>query len=213
MMWHCNVRQTLYTVSLFLMMGWLLWFTVAVAHESPPPVMLDETPANSEFFNIYTLPAGTPFHVLLQTPIHTGSSQLYDPIEASVAQDLYLGEALMISQNSRVRGRIVRLEQPIQGQNAILKVDFTDLILPNGETLPIKAYIKTDRPDHSWGGQLTPGTKPRRVTHRVWGIGDYNKTVMGGPRAMGVHLEALPGERYTIILEEPVKIVNPKRDL
>ena len=43
-----------------------------------------------------------------------------------------------------------------------------------------------------------------RATQRVWGIGEYNRIVYGGPRAMGSHVKFLPGEHWTIILDQPL---------
>jgi hypothetical protein len=44
----------------------------------------------------------------------------------------------------------------------------------------------------------------------VAGIGEYNRIVFGGPRAMGQHIEFLPGEHWTIILDQPLTLVLPR---
>jgi hypothetical protein len=178
----------------------------ALSSATPPASIEDQ----QEGFTIYRLNPGTPLFVLLQTPVDTAINQPDDPIEAAVAQDLYLGAKRIISRNARLRGIISRLEKPIQGRNAILAFRFNEITLGNGDVLPIQAHVKTERPDYTWGGELTEGTKPMKVTHRVEGIGFYNKIVYGGPRAMGAHLRYLPGERLTIILEQPLAIVLPK---
>lgn len=181
----------------------------AAPSASTPPAEIDKTP---EGFEIYTLRKGTPLFVLLQTPISTAVNQPLDSVDAAVSQDLYLGARLILSKHARLKGAITVLEKPIQGRNAILGIRFMEMTLPNGEKLPIQAYIKTDRSDHNWGGELTEGTKPMKVTHRVEGIGEYNKLVFGGPRALGTHLKYSPGERWTIILDQPVSIVLPKEE-
>lgn len=172
-----------------------------------PPASIDN---QQDGFTIYKLNSGTPLFVLLQSPIDTSINQAEDTIDAAVAQDMFLGADLILSKNARLHGTISVLEKPIKGRNAILAIRFNEITLSNGDVLPIKAYVKTERPDHAWGGELTEGTKPMKVTHRVEGIGFYNKVVYGGPRAMGAHLRYLPGERLTIILETPLSIVLPK---
>lgn len=171
-----------------------------------PPVQVEE---RSSTFTSYTLAARTPLFILLQSPINTDTNSLNDPIEAAVALDIYLDAHKLISKDARLEGVIATLEKPIEGRNAIVGFRFTELLLPNGDKIPIQAYVKTERPDHTFGGELTEGTKPRLVTHRVIGLGAYNKVVLGGPRRMGEHIEFLPGERWTLILEQPVSIVLP----
>lgn len=193
-----------------LSLGLLALASHDVLLAAPPPIPISppvSVAQPSPEFTTYTLKPGTPFQIILQTPLSTAVNQVDDPVEAAVSQNFYLGRDLLLSRQDRMRGRINRLEPPIEGRNAILSVTFTELVLNNGERLPIRAHIRTELADHSWGGGLTEGTKPMSVVHRVTGIGEYNKTVYGGPRRMGEHVEILPGERWTVILEQPVTLV------
>lgn len=183
-----------------------LLFQVGFSHESPPPVTEGE---NNASFKQYTLQPGTGFHVLLQSPLHTENNQLGDPVEAMMAQSLYLYNELMVPENTFFKGEIVQLDPPVQGRNAILAVKFFQMTLPNGDRVPISAYVKTERADHTWGGQSTDGTVPKKIVQKVWGLGDYNKVIMTGPRQMGLHIQAIPGEHWTIVLEQPVSLVKP----
>ena len=187
--------------------------------DPPPPVLINPSlqqgvgspESDSErLFREYQLPQGTPLAVVLQTPIGTGFSNLNDPIRAAVTQDLYIGPHIMLSKKARLRGHISTLEFPIQGRNAIIGLAFDELTLANGERIPVEAYVKTGRPDHLWGGELTRGTKFKKIRHRVLGIGTYNKAAWVGEREMGKHIEFAPGEHFTIILTEPITIVVPK---
>lgn len=174
-----------------------------------PPVQRSEP--DTRFIN-YGLPAGTTFHVLLQTPISTAINQPEDPVEAITDANLYLAEELLIPKNTRFIGKISRLEPPIAGRDAILAVSFHQIILENGERLPIESHVRTDRADRIWGGKATQGTKPYLSTQRVAGIGEYNKIVYGGPRAMGKHIDIPPGEHWTIILDQPLNIIKGREE-
>jgi hypothetical protein len=123
-----------------------------------------------------------------------------------------LGERLLLTHNTRLSGQIARLEPPMQGRDAVLAVRFTEIHTESGEQLPLQAHVRTEHPEHLWGGQVTPGTKPMLSTQRVLGIGEYNRVVYGGPRAMGRNIEFPPGEHWTIILEKPLTLVLPKSD-
>lgn len=202
-----NLRTQQTPVGFFLtLLSLMLLCGLGFSYDTPPPV---EHGAENSSFKQYTLPSGTGFHVLLQTPLHTETNQLGDPVEAMMAQSLFLYNDVMVPENTFFKGQIVTLESPIQGRNAILGVKFFQMNLPNGDRIPINAYVKTERKDHTWGGQLTGGTEPKKVVQRVWGLGDYNKIVMTGPRQMGLHIQAIPGEHWTLVLEQPVSLVKP----
>jgi hypothetical protein len=160
----------------------------------------------------YTLPAGTALQVLLQTPVDTAVNQPGDPLEAILAQNLYLGGQLLLSKNTRFNGIISRLDPPFQGRDAVLGIRFTEMLYDKSTKLPIAACVRTENPEHLWGGNVTQGTKPMRSTQRVAGIGEYNRIVYGGPRAMGSHIRFEPGEHWTIILEQPVGFSVPLED-
>lgn len=160
----------------------------------------------------YTLPAGTAFHVLAQTPVSTAINQTDDPVEAITDQNLYLYEELIVPKNTHFNGFIARLEPPIQGRDGILEVRFSEILLENGEKLPIVAHVRTEDPEHIWGGKATRGTKPLLSTQRVWGIGEYNKVVYGGPRAMGEHIDLPPGDHWTLILDKPLVILKAREE-
>jgi hypothetical protein len=174
-----------------------------------PPVQRTESDAR---FISYAFAPGTAFHVLIQTPISTEINQPDDPVEAITNQTLYLYEELIIPKNTRFIGRISQLEPPFEGKDAVLSVVFNQIILQNGEKIPIVAHVRTDRPDHTWGGQLTQGTKPLLSTQRVTGIGAYNKIVWDGPRAMGKHITIPPGEHWTLILDQPLSILKAREE-
>lgn len=178
---------------------------VAEDHPTPPPVTIKTSPDGIEH---YTLPKGSAFHVVLQTPLHTYVSQVNDPVEAILSTPIYLNDKVLFNKNTRVFGHIQRLELPIQGRNAVLEVHFDAVKLSSGEKVPMSAYVKTENPEHIWGGELTPGTVPKTVVHSVYGIGQYGQTVFTGPRMMGQHLEFLPGSYWIILLEEPLTMLR-----
>lgn len=174
---------------------------------NPPPV-LREPALGEEAVPQYTLPAGTGLHVLLQTPVDTAINQPGDTVEAILTQNLYLNGQLFLSKNTRLIGMVSRLEPPFQGRHAVLAVRFTELIQEDGARVGIAAHVRTENSEHFWGGHVTPGTKPVRSTQRVMGIGEYNRIVFAGPRAMGSHIRFDPGEHWIVVLEQPATITR-----
>jgi hypothetical protein len=187
------------------------WGTAYCATPVSPPVQEQLLPGAEPQMS-YTLPAGTAFQVLLQTPIDTAVNQSGDPLEAIMTQNLYLYGKLLVSRNTRFQGLISRLEPAFQGRDAVLAVRFTEISLDAARKQPIAAHVRTENKEHLWGGNVTAGTKPYRSIQRVWGIGEYNRIVYGGPRAMGTNIHFDSGEHWTIILEQPLVIVMPLED-
>lgn len=201
-------KQSLYLLTAGFVGLLPLAHPTVTAAPTAPAAEHETVEAGEEQFVRYTLQPGTVLHVVLQTPVHTGVNQPDDTVEAQIVQNVYLGRELILPRHTRFEGRIERLEPPLQGRDAVLGIRFDRILLENGETLPIRTHIQTGREDFLWGGGLTPGTKPRLVTHRVYGIGEYNQTVLSGPRAMGRHIEFSPGEHWVLVLDAPLTIVK-----
>ncbi len=196
--------------SLCLLSLLLSWGCLGVAQQQAiaPQVQVQDRPR--EGFTVFKLQPGTALYAVLQTPINTTYNQVNDPVEAIIAQDIFLDTDVILNKNTKLLGHISRLEPPVEGRNAIVCVQFSQINLNNGDELPIKAHIQSERPDQCWGGELTPGTKPRKITHRVTYIGEYNKIVWVGPRQMGRHMLFQPGERWTVILDSPLSVFQVK---
>jgi hypothetical protein len=184
---------------------------------SPPPADPAEAaepalPNASSSVSLVTqqIPVGMPLQVVLETPVTTATQTVGQPIEASLLQPIYVGGQVVFGIQTKITGVIDQIEPPLSGRNAVLRLYFNRITLDDGSQLPLAAHVKTANPDHTWGGELTLGTIPEKVTMRVTGIGEYNKTVMRGPRLMGKPIELPPGERLTLILDQPLSVVTPK---
>jgi hypothetical protein len=153
-----------------------------------------------------TLVKGQPLLVQLETPINTAINQPDDPIEASLVEDVYLYQEKLFPRLTRFYGKIDSLDIPYAGRNPIIRLTFDHYQLPNGKRMPMQAVARTKRPDHLFGGELTPGTQPKIVRHGVWGIGYYNQVIMSGPRQRGQALTFTPGEMLMLLLEQPLTL-------
>jgi len=153
-----------------------------------------------------TLVKGQPILAQLETPINTENNQVGDPLEASLVEDLYLYQEKLFPRLTRFYGRIDSLDVPYAGRNPIIRLTFDHYQLPNGPRLPMQAVVRTNRPDHLLGGELTPGTQPKLVRHGVWGIGYYNQVIMSGPRKRGTPLIFIPGDMLMLLLEAPLAL-------
>lgn len=171
--------------------------------KSAPPIVKNEL---TQQIDGITLQPGTYLLAVAESYIRTDMNVIGDPVEARLVNNVYVANRLVLGEATRLYGHIDRMEQPLEGKDAVLAVEIDKIELPSGELIPVKAYLETDNEDHSWGGGLREGTVPTKVQHRVMGIGRYNKTVMMGPRKMGRHYQIQPGEYWRVVLQTPVTI-------
>jgi hypothetical protein len=154
----------------------------------------------------FTLPAGTMIPALLMEPVTTENAVVGQPVNAIVAQDIYIGTKRILSRQDHIYGRVSDIQPPYRGKNAILQVDFHVLSLSSGVRMPIATMVDTESNMPYWGGGLTPGTKPVIVPYHVYQIGSYGRVMYQGPRAMGEHIKLLPGERINLVLLQPLTL-------
>ncbi len=76
----------------------------------------------------YTVPAGTTLALTLTTPINSGTNRVEDPVEATLAKAVSIGDAEVLPANSTVRGVIsaVKASAKVKGL-ASVSVRFTSL--------------------------------------------------------------------------------------
>jgi hypothetical protein len=176
--------------------------TMAKPQAAKPAVITELT----EQIDSYTLQPGTYLLCTSESYIRTDMHRVGDPVVGHLVHNVYVNNVLILGTATRLYGTITRMEQPMEGKDAVMAFTMNKLELPTGELLPIEAYLDTGQTDHSWGGGLQEGTEPFVVSHRVMGIGRYNKVIMGGPRKQGRHYQSQPGDYWRVVLQTPVTV-------
>jgi hypothetical protein len=156
--------------------------------------------------DLVTLPQGTWLPIIMQESVSSLTGQVGQVIHAFVAQAVYSGAEVALTQKDRLIGKIVLIEPPIIGRHAIVKVIFTQLISRRGEKIPIQAEVATEQADNVWGGEATHGTVYKMVPYKVNGVGTYGRAMLSGPLALGQHVMIQPGTRQIIELLQPIYI-------
>jgi len=162
----------------------------------------------------FTLPSGTPFSAVLQTPISTVVNQTGDIVEARIMREYLSGSRKAVSRQDVLLGRVIVLKPPMQGQNGIVGIAFDELVQTTGDRLPVVTQVKGPHLDTAtgqafWGGELTSGTRYKKVVFGVLGVGNYARYAATGPRQMGQHTTLPMGEQLNITLIEPLTFVFP----
>ena len=84
----------------------------------------------------------------LSTPINFYYSQVGDNVAGFIRKDIELGEDSKIPAGSRVEGIITNIKKPKRfGQDGAFELDLTEVITPDGTSIPIYGTVSTDISD------------------------------------------------------------------
>ncbi|MDY6309837.1 MAG: hypothetical protein SPL73_00710 [Cyanobacteriota bacterium] len=159
------------------------------------------------------LPAGLVIPVLNMQEVSTQTCPEGYKTKFVSTNDIFMGDAKVIPENTEFYGYIEKINEPVIGTNASMKIKITKMILPDGYEQYIKAYIYTAN-DNLIGGELTPPSEWVKMPHyqdKYQGIAWIHRGATlqvrpGGRRSMGVHTSVPAGERELIILVAPINM-------
>ena len=157
------------------------------------------------------VPAGTEMRATLDTPLSTKTSKPGDRFTATVSQPVHGSNGAVIPAGARVEGEVAEAEQgktlpSVRGRGK-LNLRFRDIVLPNGQTVPLIATLvsvnntsgkNTQKADNE--GQVQSGTKGKDVAKDVGigaGIGTVAGLIFGAP-LKGLAIGALAGGGYVL---------------
>jgi hypothetical protein len=132
--------------------------------------------------------AGTEIHALLDTPLSTRVSKPGDRFTATIADQVSANNgAVVIPNGARVEGEVADAEDSkalaALHDKVQLSLRFRDIVLPNGQTLPLSATLISVRD--------TSGKSPKKTAEE------------GQPKAVGV--EAGTGTAHGVSFGDPLK--------
>ena len=157
------------------------------------------------------IPVGTEIRATLDTPLSTKISKPGDRFTATVTQPVQGSSGVVIPTGTRVEGEVAEAEDgktlpSVRGRGK-LNLRFRDIVLPNGQTIPLVATLvsvnntsgkQTRKADNE--GQVQSGTQGKDVAKDVGigaGVGTVAGLVFGGP-LKGLAIGALAGGGYVL---------------
>ncbi|MBZ5508507.1 MAG: hypothetical protein LAO78_23870 [Acidobacteriia bacterium] len=150
--------------------------------------------------------AGTEIHATLDTPLSNRTSKPGDRFTATVSDPVHANNGLdVIPSGSRIEGEVADADDgktlaALRGKGK-LSLRFRDVVLPNGQTLPLIATLisvhdtsgkNTKKANEEGRGQ--PGTRSKDVGI---GAGAVAGSIFGGP-LKGLAIGALAGGGYVL---------------
>lgn len=179
---------------------------------SQPANSTQSTPADNSAVGIDQVAAGTEIHAALDTPLSTKTSKPGDRFTATLSDPVRANNgAVVIPGGARVEGEVAEAEDgktlaALRGKGK-LSLRFRDVVLPNGQTLPLTATLisvhdtngkNAKKADEE--GQVKSGTRSSDVAKDVGvgaGIGTVAGLIFGGP-IKGLAIGALAGGGYVL---------------
>ncbi len=163
--------------------------------------------------------AGVVVPVLNMHEISTETCPIGYKVKFISTNDLFIGDIKAIPENTAFYGYIEKINEPIVGTNASMKVKITKFILPDGYEQNVKAYLYSSN-DNLIGGELTEPSEWIKMPHyqdtyqRISWIhrGATLQIRPGGKRSMGRHTRIPSGERHLIIFTAPFSLNHTYSD-
>lgn len=165
------------------------------------------------------LPVGTFIPVINLQEISTETCPEGYKVKFIATNDLFMYETNIIPRNTEFYGYIEKINEPVVGTNASMKVKITKIIMPDGFEIPIRGYLYTSN-NNLIGGELTPPSEWVKMPHyqsKFQGISWNHRGATlqirpGGKRCMGQHTKISAGEQRIIILTAPASITHTLTD-
>jgi hypothetical protein len=172
----------------------------------------DQTqPATAQNNATGEVPAGTELRATLDTPLSSKTSKPGDRFTATISQPVQGPNGVVVPVGARIEGEVSESEQgktlPALRGKGKLNLRFRDVVLPNGQTVPLVATLvsvnstngkNTQKADNE--GQVESGTRGKDVAKDVGigaGVGTVAGLIFGGP-LKGLAIGALAGGGYVL---------------
>ena len=156
------------------------------------------------------LPSGTEIFLNLDNPLSTKASHPGDRFSATVAQPVRdLNDQIVIPTSARVKGQVTESEEgknlPTVRGRGKLNMRFENIVLPNGNSIPISATLLSVNQSGGNGsvnseGEVQSETKASTAAKGVGvgaGIGTIAGLILGGP-FKGLAIGAIAGGGYIL---------------
>jgi hypothetical protein len=162
-----------------------------------------------------TLPVGTFIPVITTQEISTETCPEGYKLKFIATNDLFMYETNIIPRETEFFGYIEKINEPVIGTNASMRIKITKILMPDGFEIPTKGYIYTSN-DNLIGGELTEPSEWVKMPHyqsKYQGISWNHRAATlqirpGGRRSMGVHKKIPAGDQQIIILTAPTPITH-----
>ena len=159
-------------------------------------------------YDAIEIPSGTFIPVMNTQEISTQYCSEGYKVKFIVTTDLYMHDTNIVPLDTEIYGYIEKINDPVIGTNAAMKIRVSKLVYPDGVELPIKGYLYTSN-NNVFGGGMSEPLRYRKMAQRQ--IKVKATTLQLKPtyeRAMGEHTTIPAGSNEIVVLTAPAQITH-----
>lgn len=154
------------------------------------------------------VPAGTFIPVVSLQEVSTQYCPEGYKVKFRATNDLFMYESNVIPKDTEFFGYIEKLNEPIIGTHASMKIKMTKMVYVDGYEVPIRGYIYTSN-GNLIGGGISEPVEWRKMPFYNTRVQKAALRVMpGNERKMGNHVSIGAGEERLIILTDTAFITH-----
>ena len=154
------------------------------------------------------IPSGTFIPVMNTQEISTQSCSEGYKVKFISTNDLFLHESNIIPKDTEFYGYIEKINAPVVGTNAAMKIRISKMVYSDGYEIPIRGYLYTSN-NNVFGGGISAPVKYRTMAQRQLKV---KKTTLqlrpSYERQMGTHTTIPAGSNEIIVLTAPAWITH-----
>lgn len=160
-------------------------------------------------YDAIEVPAGSFIPVMSAQEISTQYCSEGYKVKFISTNDLFLFDTKIIPQDTEFYGYIEKMNEPVIGTNASLKIKISKMVLADGYEVPIRGYIYNSN-NNIIGGGISEPAKYIKMPHYITSAkGRAALSVRPGQeRKMGIHTTITSGANLIIILTDPAYITH-----
>ena len=162
-------------------------------------------------YDEFDIPAGMHIPVISLQEFSTAYCEEGDTVNFKTTSDIFLYEKNIIPQGTLLTGYIDKKNEPIIGTHASMRIFVNKMQLPDGYTVPIKAFVYTANNNIIGGGLTAPADYIKMPHYSRWVMFraySVNKYVPGKQRKMGEHVTVSSGADLIIVLVAPIHLTH-----
>lgn len=155
-----------------------------------------------------TIPQGTFIPVMNTQEISTQTCSEGYKVKFIATNDLYMHDTNIIPKDTEFYGYIEKINAPVVGTNAAMKIRISKMIYSDGYETPIKGYLYTSN-NNLFGGEISEPVKYEKMAQRQQRV--KKTTIQLRPsyeRKMGNHTVIPTGSNEIIMLTAPAIVTH-----
>lgn len=187
---------------LLLMLGILLSTNFANCAE------LQDIQLEMRDYDTVEIPAGTFIPVMNTQEISTQYCSEGYKVKFIVTTDLFMYDTIIIPKDTEIYGYIEKINDPVIGTNASMKIRLSKIVCQDGCEIPIKGYLYNAN-NNIFGGGISEPVKYHKVAQRQQKV--HYTTLQVKPvyeRKMGTHTTIETGSNEIVVLTAPAQIIH-----